>query len=107
MEDIEIQHAHQTVVIGSANPSTADFLRIALGTPTAECRCVAIDGKGVAIYVADITYRSEVIQLHIDLLANSRAPSRRAERSRLPAETARTQNRSIGRRASRLRLLSS
>ena len=56
---------------------TADFLRIALGTPTAECRCVAIDGKGVAIYVADITYRSEVIQLHIDLLANSRGPQRR------------------------------
>jgi GntR family transcriptional regulator len=106
-KDIEIRHAHQTVVIGSANPTTADFLRIALGTPTAECRCVVIDGRGVAIYVADITYRSEVIQLHIDLLANSRAPSRRAERSRLPAETARTQNRSVGRGASRLRLLSS
>jgi GntR family transcriptional regulator len=106
-KDIEVRHAHQTVVIGSANPTTADFLRIALGTPTAECRCVVIDGKGVAIYVADITYRSEVIQLHIDLLANSRAPSRRAERSRLPAETARTQNRSVGRGASRLRLLSS
>jgi hypothetical protein len=28
----------------------------------------------VAIYVADITYRSEVIRLHIDLLAQS-APS--------------------------------
>jgi hypothetical protein len=30
-----------------------------------------IDGSGVAIYVADITYRSEVIRLHIDLLAHS------------------------------------
>jgi GntR family transcriptional regulator len=106
-KDIEIRHAHQTVVIGSANPMTADFLRIALGTPTAECRCVAIDSKGIAIYVADITYRSEVIQLHIDLLANTRAPSRRVERSRLPAETARTPGRGAGRRASRLRLLSS
>jgi GntR family transcriptional regulator len=106
-KDIEIRHAHQTVVIGSANPMTADFLRIALGTPTAECRCVAIDSKGIAIYVADITYRSEVIQLHIDLLANTRAPSRRVERSRLPAETARTPGRGAGRRTSRLRLLSS
>ena len=77
LKDIEIRHAHQTVVIGSADPATADFLRIGLGAPTAECRCVVIDDKGVAIYVADITYRSDVIQLHIDLLANSRAPSRR------------------------------
>jgi hypothetical protein len=30
-----------------------------------------IDGIGVAIYVADINYRSEVIRLHIDLLAHS------------------------------------
>ena len=64
-------------------------------------------GHWVAIYVADITYRSEVIQLHIDLLANSRGPQRRSDRSRLPAETARPQNRSAGPRASRLRLLSS
>ena len=46
-------------------------MKIALGAPTAECRCVVIDGSGVAIYVADITYRSEVIRLHIDLLAHS------------------------------------
>ena len=106
-KDIDIRHAHQTVVIGSADPTTADLLHTALGTPTAECRCVVIDGKGVAIYVADITYRSEVIQLHIDLLANSRARSRRSQRSRPPNEAARTQNHGIDRRASRLRLLSS
>jgi GntR family transcriptional regulator len=50
------------------------LLKIALGAPTAECRCVVIDGSGVAIYVADITYRSEVIRLHIDLLAHSNSP---------------------------------
>jgi GntR family transcriptional regulator len=69
--DIEIQHAYQTMVIGGANVHIADLLKIALGAPTAECRCVVIDGNGVAIYVADITYRSEVIRLHIDLLARS------------------------------------
>ncbi len=69
--DIEIQHAYQTMVIGGANVHTADLLKIALGAPTAECRCVVIDGNGVAIYVADITYRSEVIRLYIDLLARS------------------------------------
>jgi len=50
---------------------SADLLKIALGAPTAECRCVVIDGSGIAIYVADITYRSEVVRLHIDLLAHS------------------------------------
>jgi len=69
--DIEIQHAYQTIVIGSANEHSADLLNVALGAPTAECRCVVVDGSGVALYVADITYRGEVIRLRIDLLANS------------------------------------
>jgi GntR family transcriptional regulator len=68
-KNIDIQHAHQTVVIGSADPNTSDLLQIALGAPTAECRCVLIDRDNVAIYVADIIYRSDAIQLHIDLLA--------------------------------------
>jgi GntR family transcriptional regulator len=67
-KDIRVKHAHQTVVIGSANPEMADLLKIALGAPTAECRCVVIDENGVAIYIADITYRSDAIKLHIDLL---------------------------------------
>jgi GntR family transcriptional regulator len=69
--DIEVRHAYQTIVIGGASVQTADLLKIALGAPTAECRCVVIDESGVAIYVADITYRSEVVRLHIDLLAHA------------------------------------
>ena len=83
MKDVKIRHAHQTIVIGNADPQTADFLQIALGAPTAECRWWSSTTKGVAIYVADITYRSEVIKLHIDLLANSRGPQRRSDE--LPA----------------------
>jgi GntR family transcriptional regulator len=71
-KDIAVQHAHQTVVIGSANLEKADLLKIALGAPTAECRCIVLDDNGVAIYVADITYRSDSIKLHIDLFASSR-----------------------------------
>jgi GntR family transcriptional regulator len=71
-KDFEIAHAHQTVVIGSADPTSSDLLAIGLGAPTAECRCVLIDGNGVAIYVADIVYRSDAIQLHIDLLTQKR-----------------------------------
>jgi len=60
--DIGVRHAYQTIVIGGASVQTADLLKIALGAPTAECRCVVIDESGIAIYVADITYRSEVHQ---------------------------------------------
>ncbi len=72
LDDIGVQHAHQTMVIGSADLEKADLLKIAVGAPTAECRCVIIDEDGVAIYVADITYRSDAVKLYIDLFANSR-----------------------------------
>jgi GntR family transcriptional regulator len=80
LKGISVKHAHQTVVIGSADPTTSDLLKIALGAPTAECRCVLIDQNGIAIYVADITYRSDAIQLHIDLLAPSPAASNGARK---------------------------
>ncbi len=71
LKGIKVRDAHQTIVIGNADPQTADYLKIALGAPTAECRLVVIDDQGVAIYVADITYRSDVVKLHIDLLDGS------------------------------------
>jgi GntR family transcriptional regulator len=82
LKDIDVRDAHQTVVIGSADPVTADHLRIALGAPIAECRCVVIDGKGIALYVADIIYRSDAIKLHIDLLAGSRGSAKSTARAR-------------------------
>lgn len=82
LKDIDVQDAHQTIVIGSADPVTANLLHIGLGAPIAECRCVVIDDKGVAIYVADIIYRSDAIKLHIDLLAGARASSRSARNAR-------------------------
>jgi GntR family transcriptional regulator len=84
LEGVDIHDAHQTIVVGAADPQTADYLKIALGAPTAECRCVVKDARGVAIYVADITYRSDVIKLHIDLLANARSSRPRPR----PAKTA-------------------
>jgi len=74
LTDVGVQHAHQTVVIGGANLEQADLLKIALNASTAECRCIVIDDFGIAIYVADITYRSDAIKLHIDLFAGSRPP---------------------------------
>lgn len=108
MSDLDIRHAHQTIVIGAADPQTADYLKIALGAPTAHCRCVVIDGNGIAIYAADIIYRSDVIKLHIDLLANSGKARRRpgaAKSSAIPgvAKLSRTDN---GRQSRRARLSS-
>jgi GntR family transcriptional regulator len=73
LKDIDVHDAHETIVIGSADPVAADLLHIGVGAPIAECRCVVIDGKGAAVYVADIIYRSDAIKLHIDLLASTRA----------------------------------
>lgn len=70
--DIHIKHAHQTLVIGTADRETADLLGIGLSAVTAECRCVVIDREDVAIYVAEISYPSDCIKLHIDLLGKSR-----------------------------------
>jgi GntR family transcriptional regulator len=47
-----------SLIIGSANPDMAEF---ALRAPTAECRCVVVDESGIAIYIADITHRGDVV----------------------------------------------
>jgi GntR family transcriptional regulator len=70
LEGVAIARAHQTLVIGSADTEAAHFLKIALNAPTAEVHCVAVDDKGVAIYIGEIIYRGDFIKLDIDLLAN-------------------------------------
>ena len=73
-----IEQAHQTLVIGSADPGTASLLQVPLGTPTAECHCVVTDRKGVAIYVAEIIYRNDCVKLYINLLDGSRSRAKPA-----------------------------
>jgi hypothetical protein len=48
-----------------------------------------LDERGIAIYVADIVYRSDAIKMHIDLLAGTRG-SRRGS-SRPPGKPRRAQ----------------
>ena len=72
LDSPRIKHAHQTLVISGADPETADLLKIGLGAPTAECRCLVIDEHDRAIYVANIIYRSDCIKLHMDLFGSSR-----------------------------------
>lgn len=73
LSGITVAHAHQTLVIGTADPDTAALLQVSLGAPTAECHCVVRDRAGTAIYVADIVYRNDCIKLHIDLFGRSPA----------------------------------
>lgn len=77
MKSLEIGKAHQSIVIGSADPEVADLLKVGLGTPTAECRCVVVDKSGTAVYVANVIYRGDCIKLHMDLLAGHPAEAQR------------------------------
>jgi len=70
---VKIARAHQTLVIGSADMETAEHLKVALNSPTAEAHCVVTDAAGVVIYVGDIIYRGDCIRLNIDLLTNGNA----------------------------------
>jgi GntR family transcriptional regulator len=80
LEGIEIAKAHQSMIIGSADTEVAGLLEIALNAPTAECHCVVVDAEGIAIYVAEIVYRGDCVQLHIDLLDQARS-GRRSRRT--------------------------
>ncbi|MGN6582143.1 MAG: GntR family transcriptional regulator [Rhizobiaceae bacterium] len=71
MEDVTVAHAYQTLTIGVADPETAHLLKIGLGEPTADCRLVLVDDKGVAIYVANIHYRRDCFAMRLDLLDKS------------------------------------
>ena len=77
MDDVRLVHAHQTLTIGVASPETADLLKIALGEPTADCRLVLEDDRGIAVYVGDIHYHRDCFALRSDLLAGGRPASTR------------------------------
>lgn len=76
LKGVRIASARQTLVIGSADPEVAGLLGVPLNAPTAEARCVVIDRRGIAIYVADIIYRGDCIRLETTLLNASDARGR-------------------------------
>ena len=73
LDGVDIEHAHQTLIIGSADPVTANLLHVPLGAPTAECHCVVTDSKGLAIYVAEIVYRNDCVKLYISLIDRTKS----------------------------------
>lgn len=75
LDGIDIEQAHQTLIIGTADTITAGLLDVPLGAPTAECHCVVTNREGVAIYVAEIIYRNDCVKLYINLLGRSKSRS--------------------------------
>ena len=76
-----VKRAHQTMTIGTADPEVANLLGVSLSAPIAECRCVVTSKDDVVIYVGEITYPSDCIRLHMDLLEDETSASSEVELS--------------------------
>lgn len=72
MRGMEISRARQTLTIGAADLEAAHHLGMALNAPTAEARCVVTDSAGIVVYVGEITYRGDCVQLSIELIGQRR-----------------------------------
>jgi GntR family transcriptional regulator len=67
MKGLNIQRAHQTFTIGSADLEAAKLLEMSLNAPIAEARCVITDQDGIVVYVGEITYRGDCVRLTMEL----------------------------------------
>ena len=66
---VRIARAHQTLTIGGADPEVAGHLRIPVGAPVAFVRRVFQDPAGTVIYLGEVTYRGDLVQLEMDLVS--------------------------------------
>ncbi|MAY68259.1 MAG: GntR family transcriptional regulator [Rhodospirillaceae bacterium] len=71
MPDIAIGKVHQALTINGADQEAAERLDLPLGAPVANVRRTIGDQSGTCIYVAEITYRGDVVSLEIDLSPTS------------------------------------
>ncbi len=69
-----IARAWQTVRIAKADPTSAEQLGIDAGDPVANVRRLIVDPDNTVIYVAEITYRADVVCLEIDLIGSGSDP---------------------------------
>jgi GntR family transcriptional regulator len=66
---IDISIAHQRLLISKCDMESATHLNLSVGEPIAEVRRVLCDADETILYMADVIYRGDYIQLNIDLLA--------------------------------------
>ena len=67
MPGVTIAQAHQTLTIGTADPDTAAQLGIAVNAPVAHVRRVFRAPDGTVLYLGDVTYRGDLVQLEMNL----------------------------------------
>ncbi|MDH3229484.1 MAG: GntR family transcriptional regulator [Alphaproteobacteria bacterium] len=67
LPDLTIGRAHQTLTIGCAEPEIANALQIPMGVPVGMLRRVICDDRNVAVYVGDLTYRGDMIEMQVNL----------------------------------------
>ena len=63
-----IARAHQTLTIDVADPTTATQLCMQPGAPVANVRRVFQNEEGTVIYLGEVTYRGDLVQLDMDLV---------------------------------------
>lgn len=64
---VNIASGWQVLTISGADPETAGLLGIPVNTPMADVRRLLRNAEGTVIYVADVNYRGDAIQLEMDL----------------------------------------
>jgi len=67
MPGVTIAQAHQVLTIGTADPETAGQLGIAVNAPVAYVRRVFRTPDGTVLYLGEVTYRGDLVQLEMDL----------------------------------------
>ncbi len=71
-----IARAWQTVRIAKADPIIAEQLGLDAGDPVANVRRLIVDPDNTVVYLAEITYRADVVCLEIDLIGSGSDPPR-------------------------------
>jgi GntR family transcriptional regulator len=67
MKGVKIARAHQVLTIGTADMEVARLLELPMNAPVAEVRRIFLDAAGTVIYLAEVTYRGDAIQVEMDL----------------------------------------
>ena len=67
LSSVVITSGRQDLRISGADPETASLLGIPINTPMADVRRILRDADGMIVYVADVTYRGDTIQLEMEL----------------------------------------
>ncbi|MBS7545878.1 GntR family transcriptional regulator [Ancylobacter oerskovii] len=68
LDGLKVAKARQSFIVGTVEPRVANLLAIGIGFPTVEAHLVVTDDADTVIYVADIIYRGDCVQLDVDLL---------------------------------------